>query len=71
MKESGNIIVMDIEGHVAECGTAMCVHCGCHFPIRPGSGKVRGYCMKCAGPICGAKCVECVPYELQIERLEA
>lgn len=70
MKESGTVIVTGLEGRGVEFGTHQCVHCGGHFPIRPGSGKIRGYCMNCGGFICGQKCLECVPHEKQIEAIE-
>lgn len=56
---------------VVEVETAQCVHCGGHFPLRPGSGRVRGYCANCAGPVCGPQCAACVPTEVLLENLEA
>lgn len=51
--------------------THQCVHCGKHFTVQPGSGKMRGFCLKCMGPTCGAKeCDICRPYEKQIEEIE-
>lgn len=52
-------------GKVIECDTLQCVHCGMHWQHKPGSGKVRGYCTRCCGPICGPKCQECYPQEEQ------
>jgi hypothetical protein len=73
MREAGRIIVIDpgADRPLAEHGTAQCVHCGGHFPIQPGSGKVRGFCCNCNGPICGPKCLMCVPAEQQLENMEA
>ncbi len=31
---------------------------------------VRGFCLRCNGPICGPNCVECVPEEQLLENLE-
>ena len=47
-----------------------CVHCGSHFPINASSGKTRGFCTRCNGPVCGPGCVECVPYEQWLENRE-
>lgn len=63
MREAGLIIVSDpsADRPLLEVATAQCCHCGGHFPIRPGSGRLRGYCTNCAGPVCGPGCAECVP----------
>lgn len=73
MKESGRIIVSEpgVDRAIDEYGTAQCVHCGGHFPIKPGSGKIRGFCSNCNGPICGPACAKCVPAEQEIENIEA
>jgi hypothetical protein len=73
MKEKGRIIVVDpgADRPLDEFATAQCVHCGAHFPIRPGSGKIRGFCFRCNGPVCGPACAACVPAELQLDNLEA
>jgi len=67
-RASGGIM---IDGqHVAD--TLQCVHCQhTWIPIR-GSGKERGFCMRCHGPTCGTKeCDRCVPFELKLELEEA
>ncbi len=56
---------------IIEEDTLQCVHCGMHWQVKPGSGNVRGFCGKCSGPICGPKCLECVPIEQGLENLEA
>jgi len=72
MKEQGRVtIYAPGSDKVQEFGTVQCVHCGGHFPIKPGSGKIRGFCMRCNGPICGPKCVKCVPEEAMLENMEA
>lgn len=54
------------------CGeTLQCCHCGGHWMIQPGSGRIRGFCMRCNGPVCGPGCAECVPMERQLELAEA
>lgn len=72
MKESGLIIVVDpgADRPLAEIPTLQCVHCGGHFPVQPGSGRIRGFCGRCKGPVCGPGCAECVPVELQLDNLE-
>tara|TARA_Y100000310_G_scaffold98201_1_gene95921 strand:- start:16490 stop:16765 length:276 start_codon:yes stop_codon:yes gene_type:complete len=65
------------DGHVLVDGeqvadTARCVHCGKHFVMVRGSGRRRGFCLKCSGMTCGAAtCLACVPAERRIERREA
>ncbi len=51
--------------------TKQCCHCGKHFMMIKGSGKLRGFCLKCRKITCGCvECCTCVPYEKQIENLE-
>lgn len=52
--------------------TQRCVHCGAHFMVETGSGKVRGWCrFKCNGPTCGRpECYECKPFERWLEEVE-
>ena len=54
-----------------EVATIQCRHCGGHWIPKPSSGRVRGWCMKCGGPVCGPKCEECVPHEKQMDLEEA
>jgi hypothetical protein len=51
--------------------TLMCCHCGRHWtPIR-GSGRIRGFCLKCMDVTCGSpECLECVPYQKRLELME-
>jgi hypothetical protein len=52
-------------------GTLCCAHCGGHWVPKPGSGRIRGWCMNCNGPVCGANCgKECVPVEQMLENTE-
>ncbi len=69
-KPSGYVVVTCPGGDVIEHDTLQCVHCGAHWIASPGSGKIRGFCMKCNGPICGPGCVECVPHEQKLENIE-
>ena len=61
-------------GHIIVDGqdiamTIQCVHCNCQWvPIR-GSGKTRGFCLNCKGPICGKQeCIgTCLPWEKKLD----
>lgn len=70
MKEDGYLVGPD--GNVAG-ETLQCRHCQAHWVIQRGSGKQRGFCLKCMGPTCGAPACEseCVPWEKMMERMEA
>lgn len=49
--------------------TRQCVHCGRHWIMVKGSGRIRGYCMNCGGITCGSKeCCRCEPWEKKMER---
>lgn len=52
--------------------TSQCPHCGGHFIIQPGSGKLRSWCYNCAAVTCGQQgCVQrCFPQEKMLERIE-
>lgn len=59
------------ENGVQRGETMQCKHCSAHFPITPGSGKRRGWCMGCNGPTCGkANCDVCVHWEQRLENTE-
>lgn len=49
-----------------------CVHCQGVWEVSPGSGRRRGFCTRCAGPVCGTPaCGECRgPWEKRIEMIE-
>lgn len=72
MREAGTIIVTDpgSDKPLLEVATIQCAHCGRHWVPRPGSGRVRGFCTRCNGPVCGPGCAECVPAEARLEILE-
>ncbi len=71
LRPAGYVSIADPDAAIIEEDTLQCVHCGCHWQVKPGSGNVRGFCGKCNGPICGARCLECVPIERGLENLEA
>jgi len=71
-RAAGHVSVVEPGKPTVEGDTLQCVHCGCHFFTKPGSGKQRGWCMRCNGPHCGrANCWECVPFMKRIEQQEA
>lgn len=72
MRESGTIIVVDpgTDKPLLEVGTLQCCHCGGHWIPAPGSGRIRGFCQRCHGPVCGPGCAECVPVEQYLENVE-
>ena len=71
-KEAGLITITDPgrDKPLFEAGTLQCVHCGCHWIPVKGSGKVRGFCERCNGPVCGRECAKCVPNEQMLENIE-
>jgi hypothetical protein len=73
LRPSGHLITTPLDGGPETVqDTVQCVHCGGHWIVQPGSGKIRGYCGNCAGPICGPGCAVCVgPWEARMENIEA
>lgn len=66
-KPSGAFIVEGQEvAHTIQCG-----HCGSHFVSIRGSGKIRGFCLKCMKTTCGEiRCDICIPFEEKLDRYE-
>jgi hypothetical protein len=57
---------------VVICDTVQCCHCGRQWVYQKGSGRKRGFCLRCKGITCGnANCDACVPFEQQLENSEA
>ena len=71
LRPAGYAQTVDPDARLVEEDTLQCVHCGMHWQVKPGSRNVRGFCGRCNGPICGAKCLECVPIERGLENMEA
>lgn len=66
-KPSGTILV----GGREVAHTKQCPHCQEHFISVKGSGKLRGFCMRCMAITCGKQaCHICVPFEKKIEAME-
>jgi len=62
--DAGQVTIVRPDGPTVQRDTCQCQHCMRHWVVEPGSGKQRGWCVKCNGPLCGApKCMkECVPF---------
>lgn len=71
-KEAGHITLIDpgADKPLLELGTLQCCHCGGQWFPQPGSGRIRGFCQNCNGPVCGPGCAACVPTEQYLENLE-
>lgn len=51
---SGILISTPLDGGpVVTHDTVSCIHCGYNWVWQAGSGRRRGWCMKCAGIVCG------------------
>lgn len=71
LKPHGHLISVSPDGNTDDAwDTVNCCHCGLPMVIRPGSGKVRGFCGRCGGIFCGPHCEECVPVEQYLENIE-
>jgi hypothetical protein len=59
----GYAIIVAPDAPTVERDTLQCVHCGKHWFVVKGSGRMRGFCMKCNGVHCGGQhCWECRPW---------
>lgn len=74
-KSHGRVMSPDFSG-VGEIEYLSCCHCGALHPVAASLGEllqgktVLGYCAKCDALHCPA-CAECVPFERQLENIEA
>lgn len=67
LRPHGQILIVG-DGMTVERDTLQCCHCGGHWMVVPGSGRRRGFCMKCNAVHCGgANCWECRPYQKLID----
>lgn len=73
-KEAGVVQFSDVDSDRSyQAATMQCCHCGQHWIVQPGSGRQRGFCMRCNKTTCGPNCPagqECVPHEQYLENLE-
>ena len=67
----GNLVICGETG-LQEMDTRQCVHCGGHWIVVSGSGKLHRYCMKCGGDTCSRlECLmECMPFEAWLDAEE-
>ena len=63
-------IITGPEGEVQH-DVKQCCHCGGYWRRVIGSGAIRGHCTKCNADFCGPNCIVCIPYEKQLEMIEA
>ena len=67
MREAGAILVDGVQ----VASTLQCCHCGGHFQVVKGSGRERGFCLKCGSVTCGSpECDYCIPAEARLEIME-
>lgn len=68
IRKPGGAIIID-GMHVAD--TLRCCHCGKIWIPIVGSGKKRGFCLKCNKVTCGAEsCNTCYPFEKKLDDYE-
>lgn len=70
-KVSGHIEVTGLWGELTTGFTYSCCHCQATWIYQKGSGRLRGWCQRCNGYVCGPTCVECVPIERRLDNIEA
>jgi hypothetical protein len=59
-------------GEIIDCDTLQCCHCGGHWEVIVGSGRLRGFCTKHLDYTCGRpECMVCLDKEQRLENLEA
>ena len=66
------VTISDPETGTQEFDTLMCMHCQYHWRVIPGSGRKRGWCAPCNGPLCGKEqCLtSCKHFMTVIEEIE-
>jgi hypothetical protein len=71
MKPDGWIEVFNPDGTSKVMETYKCCHCQKHCIVNPGTGKRRGYCMRCNRKTCGdPACDPCHPWQKKLEEIE-
>lgn len=72
LRPAGTLHIYDCDGPEQTFDTVQCCHCQRHWVYVPGSGRKRGFCLKCNGITCGEPaCDACVPVEQRLENIEA
>lgn len=68
----GVLISQDAEGGLEQhIDLIACCHCQRIFPFVKGSGRLRGWCLRCNKITCGPGCEECVPWRQMLASMEA
>jgi hypothetical protein len=66
-RPAGHVIIVG-DGPKIERDTLQCCHCGGHWIVEPGSGRRRGFCLKCNAVHCGGpNCWVCRPHQRLID----
>lgn len=74
IKPHGTLIITPLDGSKEQqIDLCQCVHCQKTWLMQPGSGRLRGYCGRCNGYVCGSHaCFECKgPWERYCDLAEA
>jgi len=69
-KPHGEVHITPLDGGPSRVAdTLQCQHCMKHWVVVPGSGRRRGWCLRCNGPLCGKpECMQnCVPFMAKVE----
>lgn len=70
----GFILYTDVQSgaRLFEGDMRQCCHCQAIWTHKPGSGKLRGFCRRCMGHVCGKRTcmLNCYPAEQQIDDTE-
>lgn len=73
----GTFIDPGADAPLQEIPYTHCVHCQAIFPVPSfdpdkKAGRVgRGFCYNCGGFICGEQCIECKPWEKQMDIIDS
>jgi uncharacterized paraquat-inducible protein A len=72
LRPHGALFATHFDGKQEERDLLTCAHCDLTWAVIPGSGRRRGYCLRCAQVLCGkAECMAgCTPNEVRIEAME-
>lgn len=72
-RRSGVVVSRPYDGGAeVQSDTAQCQHCSYTWQHTPGSGKRRGWCLRCHGFVCGRPCCEargCVSKEEEMDQM--
>jgi hypothetical protein len=68
----GVLLATHFDGTLEERDILVCCHCQYTWAVMPGSGRRRGWCIRCDALVCGKqRCMaECAPFERWLEAVE-